>query len=272
MTVSGPPPESGPLPLRPVAAIRLRGLTKLFGERVAVEGMTLDVGPGELFGFLGPNGAGKTTTMKLLVGLLLPTSGTAELCGFDVVAESARARAVAGWCPDEPALYDRLSGREQRRLVADLYGVPRDVQAQRAGPLLESLGLDSRADDLVQSYSRGMRQKLSLACALLHDPRVLLLDEPMVGLDPAGARLLKDVLRGLCSQGRTVFLSTHVLEVAELLCDRVGVVRDGRLVAVGSPRELLEASGGASLEDAVLRLVGDHAGKDLEPLLRALEG
>ncbi|HET9051076.1 MAG TPA: ABC transporter ATP-binding protein [Candidatus Dormibacteraeota bacterium] len=272
MTLPDTGPGTGAVPLRPVPAIRLRGLTKLFGERVAVDGMSLDIGPGELFGFLGPNGAGKTTTMKLLVGLLLPTTGTAQLCGYDVVAQAIQARAVTGWCPDEPALYERLSGREQMRLVADLYGVRRDVQALRADPLLDSLGLGGRADDLIQSYSRGMRQKLSLACALLHDPRVLLLDEPMVGLDPAGARLLKDVLRGLCSQGRTVFLSTHVIEVAELLCDRVGVVRDGRLVAVGTPRELREASGGTSLEDAVLRLVGDHAGKDLEPLLRALEG
>jgi ABC-2 type transport system ATP-binding protein len=261
-----------PVPLRPPPAIGLRGLTKFFGERAAVDGMSLDVAPGELFGFLGPNGAGKTTTIKLLVGLLRPSLGTAALCGYDVVEQAREARAVAGYCPDTPALYDKLTGREQMRLVADLYRVPRSLQAQRAAPLLDSLGLAGRADDLIQAYSRGMRQKLSLACALLHDPRVIFLDEPTVGLDPAGARLLKDVLRGLCAQGRTVFLSTHVLEIAELLCDRVGVVRDGRLVAVGTPRELRDANGEASLEDAVLRLVGDSDGGDLRPLLRALDG
>jgi ABC-2 type transport system ATP-binding protein len=261
----------GPRPLRPEPAIRLRGLTKVFGDRVAVDGMTLDVAPGELFGFLGPNGAGKTTTIKLLMGLLRPTSGGAELWGHDVVADPLRARAVAGYVPDQPSLYDKLSGREMLVLAADLYGVPRRVQSGRIDPLLGALGLDGHADRLVQSYSRGMRQKLALGAALLHDPRVLLLDEPTVGLDPAGARQLKALLRGLCADGRTVFLSTHVLEVAELLCDRVGIVHHGRLVAVETPAELRGAVGAGTLEEAFLRLTGADGDSDLRPLLRALE-
>jgi ABC-2 type transport system ATP-binding protein len=248
----------------------MRGLTKLFGDRVAVDGMSLDVARGELFGFLGPNGAGKTTTIKLLVGLLRPTSGMAALCGHDVVRESGEAKAAAGYVPDQPALYDKLTGREMLGLAADLYGVPREVQDARIPPMLETFALADHADDLVQSYSRGMRQKLALGAALLHDPQVLFLDEPTVGLDPLSARQLKEVLRHLCEEGRTVFLSTHVLEVAELLCDRVGVVQQGRLIAVGSPAELRARHGDHTLEEAFLRLTGG-ADSDLRPLLRALE-
>jgi ABC-2 type transport system ATP-binding protein len=258
-----------PLPI-PVAAIAMRSLTKLYGDRVAVDGMTLDVAPGELFGFLGPNGAGKTTTIKMLTGLLRPSHGVAAICGHDTVREASRARSLVGYCPDTPALYEKLTGREMLCLAADLYGVPREVQAARIGPMLDSFAL-GHGEELVQSYSRGMRQKLSLGCALLHDPQVLFLDEPTVGLDPAGARQLKDILRGLCDQGRTVFLSTHVLEVAELLCDRVGVVQAGRLVTVGTPAELREVGGDDSLEQAFLRITGGGGDSDLRPLLRALD-
>jgi ABC-2 type transport system ATP-binding protein len=259
-----------PLPLLPPPALAMRGLTKLFGDRVAVDSMSLDVGEGELFGFLGPNGAGKTTTIKLLVGLLRPTAGSAAICGHDVVADGMRAKAAAGYVPDQPALYDKLTGREMLRLAADLYAVPRELQLVRIDPMLDAFALDEHADELVQSYSRGMRQKLALAAALLHDPRVLFLDEPTVGLDPLSARQLKDVLRRLCDEGRTVFLSTHVLEVAELLCDRVGVVQRGRLIAVGTPAELRATGGDATLEEAFLRLTGG-GDADLRPLLRALE-
>lgn len=263
--------DAGPLPLHPSPAIRLRGLTKAFGDRVAVDGMSLEVAPGELFGFLGPNGAGKTTTIRLLTGLLRPTSGSAELCGHDVVAAPLQARALTGYVPDQPALYEKLTGREMLHLAADLYAVRGRGRAARIDRLLAALDLEGHADDLVQSFSRGMRQKLALAAALLHDPRVLLLDEPTVGLDPAGARQLKDMVRGLCAEGRTVFLSTHVLEVAELLCDRVGVVHRGRLVAVETPAGLRRALGAGTLEEAFLRLTGTAADADLRPLLRALE-
>ena len=256
--------------LRPDPAMSLRGVTKLYGDRLAVDAMSFDVAPGELFGFLGPNGAGKTTTIKMLVGLLRPTYGSASICGYDVVDAARQARAVTGYVPDQPALYEKLSGRELLALSGDLYGVPRSLRAQRVAPLLDAFSLTEHADELVQSYSRGMRQKLALCAALLHDPRVILLDEPTVGLDPAGARQLKDVLRRLCDEGRTVFLSTHVLEVAELLCDRVGVVDRGRLIAVGTPEELRAMGGHRSLEDAFLSLTGG-GDADLRPLLRALE-
>jgi ABC-2 type transport system ATP-binding protein len=253
-------------------AIRLDRLTKVFGDRVAVDSMTLEIASGELFGFLGPNGAGKTTTIKMLTGLVRPTTGRAWLCGFDVVEDGLLAKGVAGYCPDQPALYDRLTGREMLELSADLYGVPRGVQEARIEPMLETFALAGQGDELVQSYSRGMRQKLSLCAALIHDPRVLFLDEPTVGLDPAGARQLKDVLRHLCDGGRTVFLSTHVLEVAELLCDRVGIVQNGRLMVVDSPGGLRARGDDHSLEAAFLRLTGggEDGADDLGPLLRAL--
>jgi ABC-2 type transport system ATP-binding protein len=206
----------------------------------------------------------------MLVGLLRPSFGAASVCGHDVVVDSAAAKAAAGYVPDQPALYEKLTGREMLGLAADLYRVPAAVQAARIDPMLDTFGLGDHADDLVQSYSRGMRQKLALGAALLHDPQVLFLDEPTVGLDPLSARQLKGVLRGLCEEGRTVFLSTHVLEVAELLCDRVAVVQAGRLIALGSPAELRATGGDATLEEAFLRLVGG-GDADLRPLLRALE-
>ena len=264
-------PAAGASGVQP--AIRLAGLTKMFGDRLAVDSMTLDIAPGELFGFLGPNGAGKTTTIKMLTGLIHPTSGRAQLCGFDVVEESLHAKRVAGYCPDQPALYDKLTGQEMLQFSGDLYGVPRDMQDARIPPMLETFALRNHGEELVQSYSRGMRQKLSLCAALIHDPRVLFMDEPTVGLDPAGARQLKDVLRHLCAEGRTVFLSTHVLEVAELLCDRVGIVQHGRLMVVDTPAALRAGAGGKSLEDAFLRLTGGTVGDrpdDLGPLLSAL--
>ncbi len=249
-------------------ALQLLGLTKTFGDRVAVDGMTLDIAPGELFGFLGPNGAGKTTTIKMLVGLLRPSAGRALICGHDIVDDTRAAKALIGYVPDQAAFYDKLSGRETLALAADLYGVPRTIQDQRISPMLATFNLEDHGDDLVQSYSRGMRQKLALCAALIHDPRVIFLDEPTVGLDPAGARQLKDVLRHLCADGRTVFLSTHVLEVAELLCDRVGIVQSGKLLTVDTP-EGIRSGGDATLESAFLRLTGD-AGEGLAPLLRSL--
>ena len=261
---------TSPLPLHVAPAVRCVGLTKLFGDRPAVDDLSLDVARGELFGFLGPNGAGKTTTIRMLVGLLRPTLGRAAVCGYDLVEDAARAKALTGYVPDQPALYEKLTGREMLALAGDLWRVPQHVRAGRIEPMLETFALAEHADELVQSYSRGMRQKLALCCALLHDPQVLFLDEPTVGLDPASARQLKDVLRGLCAEGRTVFLSTHVLEVAELLCDRVAVVMRGRLVVQGTPADLRAAQGDASLEDAFLRLTGG-GDADMRPLLRALE-
>lgn len=233
--------------------------------------LSLAVGRGELFGFLGPNGAGKTTTIKMLVGLLSPTEGRAALCGYDVVSDALEARRRTGYVPDHAQLYERLSGREMLALVADLFDVPRSQQQSRIEPMLETFNLEEHGDELVQSYSRGMRQKLALCAALIHDPQVLFLDEPTVGLDPAGARQMKAVLRHLCNEGRTVFLSTHVLEIAELLCDRVAIVQQGNLIAVGPPLELRTTGGHATLEAAFLNITGGGEADDgIEPLLKAL--
>lgn len=271
-TTTGPPHNrrvaSPSLVSKP--AVRLDRLSKRYGDHLAVDALSLEVAAGELFGFLGPNGAGKTTTIKMLMGLIRPTSGDAALCGFDVVREPLRARAVAGYVPDQAALYDKLTGREMLGLVGDLFGVPRALQRSRVEPMLETFVLAGQGDDLIQTYSRGMRQKLALCAALIHDPRVLFLDEPTVGLDPAGARQLKDVLRRLCAEGRTVFLSTHVLEVAELLCDRVGILNRGTLITVDSPRRVRAETGDTNLEAAFLRITGGGE-EDLGPLLRALE-
>ena len=258
-----------PSPPSLAPAIRITELSKRFGDRLAVDRLNLEVAPGELFGFLGPNGAGKTTTIKMLVGLLRPTSGSAQLCGFDVVEDAMEAKAVVGYVPDQAALYDKLTGREMLALAGDLYRVPREQQAPRSAAMLETFNLADHAEELVQSYSRGMRQKLALCAALIHDPKIVFLDEPTVGLDPAGARQMKEVLRHLCSEGRTVFLSTHVLEVAELLCDRVGIFQNGRLLAVDSPAALRGEGQDQTLEAAFLRLTGG-AGEDLSSLIRAL--
>ncbi|HUY60624.1 MAG TPA: ABC transporter ATP-binding protein [Candidatus Dormibacteraeota bacterium] len=255
--------------------IALEGLRKVYGTRVAVEGLTLSVGAGELFGFIGPNGAGKTTTIKMAVGLLQPSAGRVCIGGHDAHRDGLAARRVTGYVPDTAALYEKLTGWETLELAADLHGVPVRQRRARMEAALHSFELDEVAGELVQAYSRGMRQKLALCAALIHDPLVLFLDEPTVGLDPRSARQLKDALRGLCREGRTVFLSTHVLEVAAALCDRVGVLDGGRLVACGTVSELqaLAADGRGApvdLEAAFLALTGEGSG-DLAGLLAALE-
>jgi len=223
-------------------------LTRRYGEFTAVEALDLEVRAGELFGFLGPNGAGKTTTLRMLVGLLRPSAGEVAVAGHSLAAAPEAARARLGFVPETPFLYDRLTAREFLALCAALYDVPADVAGRRAAALLALLELLPAADALIESYSHGMRQKTALAGALIHDPDVLFLDEPTVGLDPRSARVIKDLLRALCDRGKTVFLSTHVLEIAERLCDRVGILHHGRLVALGTMEELRErARGGDTL-------------------------
>jgi ABC-2 type transport system ATP-binding protein len=249
--------------------IRTEKLSKRYGELLALDRLDLEVPRGLLFGFLGPNGAGKTTTIKLLTGLLRPTEGDALLGGRSITREPPAAKALFGYMADTPFLYDKLTGREFLDFVGALYGVPADRLAERAGRLLRILELDAAADTLVESYSHGMRQKTGLAAALLHDPPILILDEPLAGLDPPSARRVKDLLRGLVQRGRTIFLSTHVLEVAERLCDRVGILDRGKLVAVGSPRELLGAApGSATLEEVFLRLTHETGQGEVEEFLR----
>lgn len=235
--------------------IRFASVAKSYGDLAAVRGLDLHVPGGTLFGFLGPNGAGKSTTIRMLTGLLTADAGTIEVGGHDVAREPVAAKQIIGYVPDEPALYEHLTGREFIRFAAALWRVDPAEADERMGELLERFDLHAAADDLVETYSRGMRQKLSVVGALVHAPRLLVLDEPMVGLDPAGARALKDLLRTHCDRGGTVFFSTHVLEVAERLCDSVGVIDHGSLVAVGTPGELrARGQEGDTLEDVFLRL------------------
>ncbi len=238
--------------------IETRSLNKKYGDKVAVNNVTFDVYSGEVFGFLGPNGAGKTTTIKMIVGLLLPTSGSVKVAGYDIITQPLQAKAISGYVPDTPNLYAKLTGRELLRFVGDLYNLDRKQVAQRTDELLRVLDLTSAGDDTVDSYSHGMQQKASLAAALMHDPKVLVLDEPTVGLDPKSARLIKDILRQMADRGAAVFLSTHILEIAERMCDRIGIINKGELVAVGTMDELrsLGKAGETSLEDIFLSLTG----------------
>ena len=215
-----------------------RQLTKRFGDLTAVHPMDLYVRKGELFGFLGPNGAGKTTTIKMLTGLLHPTSGAASIGGFDIRTEATDAKRILGYIPDNPFLYEKLTGREYLGFMADLYSIPRADRTRRIPELLRLFDLEAKGGELIQAYSRGMRQKIALAGALVHTPRVIFLDEPTVGLDPKGARAMRDILRELCRRGVTVFMSTHILEVAERMCDRIAIVNEGRIIAQGTMDEL----------------------------------
>ncbi|MDD3072889.1 MAG: ABC transporter ATP-binding protein [Eubacteriales bacterium] len=250
--------------------IKTENLTKRFGTATAVNGLNLEVRAGEIFGFLGPNGSGKTTTIKMLTGLLEPTAGSAFICGLDIVKEPAAAKALLAYVPDQPKLYGKLTAREFLALMADLYRMPREISRQRAQQLLAMFDLENRADELLEGYSHGMRQKVILAAALIHQPRVLLMDEPTVGLDPASARLLKDVMAELARQGATIFVSTHILEIAERLCHRVGILKEGQLIAQGSPEELRSQVGSSeSLEDIFLELTGSA---EHDELIKSLEG
>lgn len=250
--------------------IETRNLVKKYGDKVAVNDVSLAVQAGEVFGFLGPNGAGKTTTIKMIVGLLQPTSGTVKVAGYDVQAQPLQAKAASGYVPDTPNLYAKLTGRELLRFVGDLYDLDRQHMAQRTEELLRVLDLGEAADNTIDSYSHGMQQKASLAAALMHDPKVLVLDEPTVGLDPKSARLIKDILRQMAERGSAVFLSTHILEIAERMCDRIGIINKGELVAVGSMNELrsLGKAGEVSLEDIFLGLTGGAEEAEIAEILK----
>jgi ABC-2 type transport system ATP-binding protein len=248
----------GPFP-PPDAAVATWGLTRVFGQRAAVNTLNLVVRRGEFFGFLGPNGAGKSTTIKMLVGLLRPTSGAAFVGGVDVWREPLRAKSLMGVLPEQLNLYERLSGREMLEFAGRLYDLPRPVVRRRTEALLDVLGLTPDADKLVVDYSVGMRKKVSLATALIHRPQVLFLDEPFEGIDPISSRTIRDILHDLTNAGTTIFFSSHIMEVVERLCTRVGIIDQGRLVAEGSLDELRQWAGGSgntSLEDIFLHLVG----------------
>jgi ABC-2 type transport system ATP-binding protein len=244
-------------------------LVKRFGEKAAVDDVSFEVRGGEIFGFLGPNGAGKTTTIKMIVGLLKPTSGGVKVCGFDVQQQPIQAKAASGYVPDEPNLYSKLSGRELLRFVGDLYDLDAAQITRRIDELLRLFDLVEAGDNTIDSYSHGMQQKTSLAAALMHDPKVLVLDEPTVGLDPKSARLIKDILRQLADRGAAVMLSTHIMEIAERMCDRIGIINKGRLVSVGTMSELRsQSNGAASLEDIFLELTGGAEDAEIAEVLK----
>jgi ABC-2 type transport system ATP-binding protein len=218
--------------------IQLEHVTRRYGTKVAVNHLTLEIPPGELFAFLGPNGAGKTNTIKMIVGLLRPSSGTIRLCGHDVTTTSGAANKYLGYVPDVPYLYDKLSGREFLRFIADMYALDPAMAAARIDQQTQVFQLAEFVDDLTESYSHGMKQRLAFAAAMLHEPRVLVIDEPMVGLDPRSVRLVKDLLRANAAAGQTIFMSTHLLSIAEEIADRVGIVDQGRLKFLGTIDQL----------------------------------
>ena len=235
--------------------IELINVTKRYGPKIAVEGLNLAVPAGELFAFLGPNGAGKTTTIKMLCGLLFPTEGTVKVGGYDLRTDGDQARRLISYVPDQPFLYEKLSGREFLQFTCDLYGMDRDHAAGQIARVIELFRLDEFVDDLTERYSHGMRQRTVFAAALVHEPKLLIADEPTVGLDPKSIRELKSLLRQQAASGVTVFLSTHTLDIAQELADRIGILDRGRMLGCGTMADLRkQASMDGSLEDLFMKI------------------
>ncbi len=251
--------------------IRLHQLTKRYGRFTAVDKIDLAVPSGELFGFLGPNGAGKTTTFRMIAGILRPTRGTIEVGGIDINQRPLEAKARLGFIPDRPFVYDKLTGAEFLRFAAALYGQQGPAVEHRIDELLELFDLTRWKNELTESYSHGMRQKLIISGALVHRPEVIVVDEPMVGLDPRSARLLKDLFRQFVNRGGTVLMSTHTLEVAETMCDRIAILHGGKIVASGNMSQLQEqtSSEDLGLEDVFLKLTGGMREHQLDTILDA---
>jgi len=236
--------------------IHLENLTKKYGEFTAVSNLSLSIPKGEIFGFIGPNGAGKTTTIKMMGGIMDPTSGSIDICGINMKDEPEKAKRNIGFIPDRPYLYEKLTGNEFLRFIGNLYDVDDSSFAARAEEKLNMFSLLAWADELIESYSHGMKQRLVMAAALLHDPEVIIVDEPMVGLDPVAVRMVKDLFKHLSGQGLTIFMSTHTLKVAEDVCDRIGIIHKGVVIATGTTDDLKKKSllADADLEDAFIKL------------------
>ena len=249
--------------------IRLTDLTKRYGRFTAVDAINLDIRQGELFGFLGPNGAGKTTTMRMIAGILQPTAGRIEIGGDDLAENPIRAKSRLGFIPDRPFVYDKLTGAEFLRFVAALYGQEGPPVEARMGELLDLFELMLWKDELVESYSHGMRQKLIISSALLHRPEVIVVDEPMVGLDPKGQKFLKELFRAFVARGGTVLMSTHTLDTVEEMCDRIGIINQGRILACGTMAEIRHQfeGGDQDLEALFLRLTGGIVDREMDVIL-----
>jgi ABC-2 type transport system ATP-binding protein len=239
--------------------IELKSLTKNYGDYKAVDDLNLYVKKGEIFGFIGPNGAGKTTTIKMIGGILAPSAGIVKIAGIDIQQEPEKAKGKIGFIPDRPYLYEKLTGREFLKFTADLYGVPDDVFSQKAQQNLEMFSLADWSDELIESYSHGMKQRLIMSAALLHDPEVIIVDEPMVGLDPMAILMVKDLFQRLAHEGVTVFMSTHTLAVAEEICERIGVINRGQLIASGTTADLQREANitNAALEQVFINLTSN---------------
>ncbi|MDQ5985148.1 MAG: ABC-2 type transport system ATP-binding protein [Syntrophus sp. SKADARSKE-3] len=242
--------------------IELINLTKRYDRVVAVRDLNLSIRTGEIFGFIGPNGAGKTTTIRMMGGLLLPTAGVIRIDGLVMAEEPVEVKKRIGFIPDRPYLYEKLTGMEFMKFSADMFGIGEKVFQEKAESLLTLFALFEWRDDLIEAYSHGMKQRLIIASALLHDPKVLIVDEPMVGLDPAAVKMVKDIFRCLAADGKTIFMSTHTLSVAENLCDRIGIIHRGAMIALGTMTELKERADlrSGDLEEIFIRLTEEGEG------------
>ncbi len=250
--------------------IKIQQLVKKYSNTLAVNRLSLDVAQGELFGFLGPNGAGKTTTIKMMMGLLKPTEGSITIDGIDISEDPVRAKSMVGYIPDRPYIYEKLTGLEYLEFISDLYGVDKSLAEDRAKKFLEFFDLWEVGNEMIEGYSHGMKQKLIISGALIHKPKVIIVDEPLVGLDPRGARQVKRLFQDLCKQGTTLFMSTHSLGIAEAMCHRVGIILKGQLIAIGTVDELRAQAENqhGDLEEIFLRLTGDQ---DLDSLIDSLK-
>ncbi|MCW3982937.1 MAG: ABC transporter ATP-binding protein [Candidatus Bathyarchaeota archaeon] len=250
-------------------AVELKAVTKRYDELVAVNNIDLTIPTGEIFALLGPNGSGKSTTLKMLLGLVQPTAGSVHVLGLDVQKEPVAVKQQVGYVPESPSVYEFLTGIEYLDFIADIYGVPPAEKQQRINEYLKALQLEGREGDMINSYSDGMKKKLSLISAFLNKPKLLILDEPLNALDPRSARIVKDLLHQLKLQGVTTILSTHVLEIAEAVCDRIGIMYQGNILALGSMNELREKASlpSSGLEDIFLKLTGTG---DLKPVVEEL--
>jgi ABC-2 type transport system ATP-binding protein len=251
--------------------IQLINLTKKYSKVKALDNINLEVKSGEIFGFLGPNGAGKTTAIKIMVGLLKPTSGRVIIDGNDIITNPMEAKKVVGFIPDRPFLYEKLTGKEFLRFMAGIYSIDKNSYESKISELLELFELTPWGNELIEGYSHGMQQRLVMSAALIHNPKVIIVDEPMVGLDPKGARLVKEIFRMMSSRGTTIFMSTHTLEIAEEMCNRIAIIQEGKVIALGTMDELRNKADYAKdqrLESVFLSLTGGEEMREIIDVLK----